>query len=247
MAETIFKPFTLEALEAPAPWQAWLAPAGEHPMAEAAAKPLRIVVERVADALVAQYPLKLEVFLQINELHLGEGSDIVQDQAIEWMPSTGLGIFPDRDPPKPWTREDFEELEVGQTVRPLMHQVLRLGGEPAARRAARSVMLGKGSYLELMVEQDGDAMIARFQAALEHKLVDRMFKGFSLLCPLLDAAGVAGAKAEELDTWLAGARLYARDSSEDKGLLLLSKQPLEDVFSAIGGRSEKGGWSFALE
>ncbi len=248
MAQATIKPFTAQALEAPTSWQAWLVPAGgAHPMPENAAKPVRSFVERIAQALVGQYPLKLESFLQVNELHLGDGADLVQEHGVDWMPSIGLGIWPDREPPKPWTRDDFEQLEVGQTVRPLMHQVVRLGGEPAARRHARTVMLGKGSYLELMIERDGDAMLARFQQALGDKLVDPMFKGFPFVCPLLDAAGVKSAKPDDLERWLAGAHLYARDSPEDKGLLLVSKHPLDDIFKALGGESSSAGWSFAIE
>lgn len=234
----------LQALEAPKGWQAWLAPVeGGFPASETRAAQMRTWVRRLADSLIQRQPLKLEVFLQTNELHMGDGATELSANGVPWIPTTGLGIWPDRDPPRAWTDDEFREVEVGGSIRPLMHQVLRLTGEPAERRRAREVMLGKGSYVEMLTDQDGDALLDRFRAAHGAKIVDPMFAGFPFLCPLLDSASVAAAKADELGQWIGGSSFYARDSVSDNGLLLIASEPLEELLEAFGATSgEQGTW-----
>ena len=58
-------------------------------------------------------------------------------------------------------------------------------------------------------------------------------KAFPLYVPLLTAASLS-ASAEQLDTWLGAVDVYLRESPQDKGLLIVSRQPLEKKLLAAG-------------
>jgi len=51
--------------------------------------------------------------------------------------------------------------------------------------------------------------------------------------PLLTAASLAGT-TQQLDMWLGSVNVYLRESPQDKGLLILSRQPLEKKLLAAG-------------
>jgi len=233
--------------EAPESWESWVVALAGYPAPEPQAAATRGWLLRLADESLKTGGLTATIALQINELHLGGGAEMVQQHGLAWMPQMGLGVFPDQDPPRPWTAFDFEaiELKEGATVRPLMHQVLALGGAPEDILSARAQMPGRGCYVELHARRSGDELLEAFTAASQDKITDAMFSGFPFLFPLLNGQSFATLTSDELGRRLAGAEFYARDSASDGGLLLACKGGFADLFAALGGERQKNGaWKF---
>lgn len=237
----------LRSVEAPAEWESWVAGISEQPVRDSSSKALRAWFCRLVEDSLKTSGLSAEIALQINELHLNEGAEILEENCVKWLPQMGLGIFPDQDPPRPWTPEDFEavEMDPAAKVRTLMHQVMRLAGAPEDRLSAREEMPGRGAYVEMHARRSDDDLLEALTAASQDKIADRMFSGFPFLFPLLNSRSLATLTGDDLERRLAGAEFYARDSASDGGLFLARKGGMTDLFETLGGeRQENGTWKF---
>jgi hypothetical protein len=162
------------------------------------------------------------VFLQVN--HLGKaGSARLVERTREWMPEMGLGVWPDRDPPTLWTHADFADLGPGERIRPLMYQVMPIAGAGPNKRMALGVMLGVGAALEIVMPDDGEAFFEQSKALLVPPIKERALLSFSIYIPLFERKSCESAAPEQLDSWFCGASAYMRESVEDNGVLIVSK------------------------
>src|SRR5262249_43959928 len=82
------------------PFSALPAPANEL-------APVREFLSRLVAGLVERHRGALDTFVQLTQLHVGDGSRLVAANGREWRPSMGLGVWPHRDPPHGWTKEEL--------------------------------------------------------------------------------------------------------------------------------------------
>ncbi len=231
---------SLQAAKAPGAWQAFLLPLSAFPTPEEELAAARQWLQKLSAAFVRQQKLTAEVFIQMDRLHLGDGVDRFCDHAVKWLPASGLGVWPDREPPTLWTDDEFKNLGEGEQPRTFMYQVFHIGGPSEAREQARDVMLGLGTVLEMLTADETGALLKKCRDLLLPPIQDRAFKNFPLYVPLLEGRSVAEASAEQLDAWTCGASVYIRESNEDHGILLLSKEPLDSILEAIGCERDGG-------
>jgi hypothetical protein len=83
-------------------------------------------------------------------------------------------------------------------------------------------------------------ILQKATALLLPPIKDPSFNCYPFYVPLLDEKGLTSATEEQLEAWFCGASVYIRESFEDKGILIASRQPLKAIMVKLGGRFEPG-------
>ncbi|MEW6366068.1 MAG: hypothetical protein AB1714_15670 [Acidobacteriota bacterium] len=227
------KTTVLKRVRCEKPWDTFVLPVSAFPVPKAELTPIREFVSELASKIASTRKLASEVFIQFAQLHHEDGPTRLSDHGREWMPTTGLAVWPDREPPTLWTIDELTNVLPGETVRPMMNVVFRLMGPIPARENARDTMMGLGTIIEIMIQGSADEFLAAAHAVLYPPLKEPSLKSFPFYVPLLEAKSFANARAEQLATWLCGAKAYIRESVEDKGILIASDQPLEPLLANV--------------
>ena len=222
-----------------APWELYRLPISAFPAPDAEVELARRFLQRLTTTLENQLKLSIEVFIQSAQAHLGDAADRLFEHEPQWKTKLGFGVWPDRPAPTVWTREDFENLDVGEMPRKFMYHVLRVSQPREAKESARNVMLGCGTILQTMSPQDGDALLAAWREFLLPTIADRSLRGFQFYVPLLQGSSFSAAPAT-LDRWLGSAQVYIRESVEDNGILIASRNPLSPLLKVLGGETLTG-------
>jgi hypothetical protein len=221
------------------PWEAFLLPLSGFPLPDDEVIPLRTFLTNLTREVSARWHLSSEVCVQVEQSDETEYRLLHAKHAREWIPEVGLGVWPDREPPAVWTKEEFMNIAPGEKLRPMMYQVLRITTSQAERQQARDLMLKYGPALEIMTSDDSDAFLRKATDLLLPPIKDLSYTCFPFYVPLLEIKSLAGASPEQLEACFCGASVYIRESFEDKGILLASKRPLTGVLQHLGGRYEK--------
>jgi hypothetical protein len=182
--------------------------------------------------------LSSEVFIQFDQLNVGGAAQLLAAHGRQWMPETGLGVWPDREPPRIWSIQDFMDLGPKEKPRPLMYQVFRVGGEPKNRIDARDIMLGRGTIIEVMTHCTSRELVEKTSATLLPHISDPSYSCFPYYVPLLGRKSVENAGLELLDRWFAGFSVYIRECFEETGLLIASREPLQGILKQMGASPE---------
>ena len=231
MAKDEIRPVTtVFPVRVEAPWNAYLISVTRFPAPAAEASQLSDFLDRLLGPLRSPVQFASEVFIQLEQLPGKEAHTAFSDHAREWLPETGLGVWPDREPPAIWTQEEFMNLTPGDKLRPLMFQLFRITTPPAARLKAWRVMLGFGSILEIMVEGSAKSFFEATRSTFLQKIQDRSYRAFPFYAPLLERKTIENASSDDLQQWCGAASVYIRESFEDQGILILSRRPLDHLF-----------------
>ena len=109
--------------------------------------------------------------------------------------------------------------------------------EPAARHAFRT-MVGGGTVTHVLTEDPG-AFLEHAENELLPSIREEALRGHPFYVPLLTAAAVQAADAAQLRAWLGPAKVYLRDSTEDRGILILMDLSHTDYLhpDTLGGGS----------
>jgi hypothetical protein len=230
---------SIEAIPLIPPFEAYLLrlPSG-FPIVDEQVPVIRELWQKIADTALARWELSAEVFIQLARLR--GATRRFEQYAGTWMPTYGLGVWPDREPPTLWTKADFESLNVGESPKPLMYKLMRVTTSPQARSHARFVMLGLGGVLEILIEPNADRYLKRTKDLLLPPIVERAFRIFPFYIPLIEKKSLLAAKADQLKEWFCGSFLYMRESPEDNGIVIASSQPLSPILEQFGGRFGHG-------
>jgi hypothetical protein len=229
----------LTSIPVPRPWEAYLLRVSGFPMPEPELTPVKELLRELTAVLAKEHRLSSEVLVQFAQLHLGDGYLRLSAHGREWLPEVGLGVWPDRDPPTLWTVGYFASLRVGETPRPPMYQLLRITTAVEMRNQARDVMLGLGTILQIMTSDDTVTLLKKTKAVLHALIKDPSFTSFPFYIPLFEAASLAKATAGELDSWFCDIPVYIRESGEDNGILLVSRNPIGPLLQGMGCRLEQ--------
>jgi hypothetical protein len=163
------------------------------------------------------------VWFLMDNLHKDDAVLTLSRNARAWMPSQGIGLWPDQPPPRTMTGKDMLDLEWGMTPRLPYHRVTRLRATPDVQHTAWATMFGLGSTVLTLVSGGGQRLLKETREYLKRPIEDEGFQHFPFYFPLLGKKNLINATAEELDGWLGPTQLYLRESEEDDAVLLLTR------------------------
>lgn len=182
-----------------------------------------------------EHTIGQEVMLQFDRCRPDIEIPLLRTNARIWQPEIGLGVWPNQDVPTTWTKEEFIAAAPG-TLRPVMYRVFRVQTEdPAAQASAWKTLLGSGVLIRIATSKPGGFLPAA-TAFLQPKITDVSLESFPFYMPLLTEDALAHphpAFAAELNAWLPACEGYMRESEEDGGLLILSRQLPEQFWGAL--------------
>jgi hypothetical protein len=216
------------------PWRAWLIPVGEYPATPDQRKETLALLQAVKAPLLASPQWHHELLLQVWAMAPERGSEQLNDNVAEWWPTQGMGVWPDRNPPENWTEEKFADSMAaayrGEPFPALSHRLLRLNVNAETRPTAVSALHGSGALLEILAASPFEELRAKARETYLPRIHLKRFQRENFYFPLLDIHTIQSARSVvELDDWMCGISLYLRESDEDHGVLIVSREHLEAI------------------
>ncbi|HTF45762.1 MAG TPA: hypothetical protein VK641_17780 [Terriglobales bacterium] len=196
--------------------------------------PLHHALLVAVDRLRGVPSLELSTWLLMDSLHKDGAVRELSRHGREWMPEFGLGIWPNREPPRMYQDSDFLDLESGLEMRSMMHSVVRIGGPEDAARQAWSTMFGRGSTVVTLAAGGAENMLDSMRESLTRGITDESFQSFAFYFPLFGRATLAQATSEEMNAWMGPAQVYVRESEEDDAVLVVSRASAMAALEAAG-------------
>jgi hypothetical protein len=238
------EPVLLNKVNVPVPCEAFLVPVSGFPMQDWEARRYRVLISRLTEMASRRWDLSVEVFVQFAQLSLGDAAARFSSHVREWVPTLGLGIWPDRTPPSLWTQDEFMDLGMSETPRKVSYKVLRVTTQKG-RDEAPEAMLGLGTIVQIMVPRARNVFLTNTRIVFLPTIKEPMFRKSAFYLPLIDRGTLEKAVDNDLLTWLCGGAVYIRESTEDSALLILSREPLAPVLHELGGKfvSESAAWT----
>jgi len=229
----------LRVVRAEVPYQAVFLKT-KFPLAQEDVPVVSGLVGRIIAAACQGHKLNLEAFVQLIPLAQVQQMPRMTEHAREWQPIMGLGIWPDREPPTPLTKGDFLKLLPGQRPRTAKYKLCRISASGKAREQAWTSLLGTGALLLILTQDDSAVFLKKAKDVLLPPIKDESFRHSSFYVPLVECKSFDSARLEQLDSWFCGASLYIRESTEDGGILIASREPLRPILESLGGRLSDG-------
>ena len=196
-------------------------------------------LRKLLNVVVTEWAHKLEVFLQYNQLYRGDGTARFTRNALQWRPKMGLGVWPDREPPRYYKREDFEELMPGESLNPMLYKVFRVTAA-GARQPACEAMLGLGTVLAVAIPPDGGSVLNNAKRILGQSIEPGSIPSFPFYIPLLECKSLKSADTQGIKTWLCGSSLYVRESVEDQAILIAASQSVLPILKTMDASYQSG-------
>jgi hypothetical protein len=188
--------------------------------------------------LVSYFTTRLECdhesFIQIGTTANSDATRLFSENAREWVPETGLGVWPHRPAPRIWTMQDMEDLDPNSGMPTLLHSLFRVTADANVRLAAMTTMVGTGCGIQIVSRAESAALLRDLKELFLGFIQDRVFRIFPWYVPLIERAVLIEPLEPLVASAMRGISLYIRESSEDGGILIISPQPLSDIFTQLG-------------
>jgi len=240
---------TLELSKIQSAWDCYLCALPKFPVPVSKRPALAKLLAGLSSEIGKRFSLQLCTLLQFLQLQNDKGSDILTENGKRWLPEMGLGIWPDRDPPRQFDKKSFFSFPPGYKRPVLMYQLFRITAADGAREEACELMVGRGIVQLMFSPMSDKELLETGRSVLLPRIDDPSFREFPFYLPMLSGTTFGNGTAEQLNEWSCGAPVCIRESVEDKGLLIASREPLAPVFEALGGQldEESGAWSIPVE
>jgi hypothetical protein len=188
--------------------------------------------------LVSYFTVRLgcshESFIQMSHVREQETTHLFADHARNWIPETVLGVWTHRPAPRMRRMEDMEDIESATGMPPVLHSVFRVTADANARLDAMTTMAGTGCGLQLVSHVDSLVLLQDLKELFLSFIQDRVFRIFPWYVPLIEKAALIESMEPLASSTLRGISLYIRESPEDGGILIVSAQPLAEIFAQLG-------------
>jgi hypothetical protein len=225
-------------------------PVSGFPLPEPECSRLAGILRRISEAAAKRWNLFSEVFLELEQMKGLECRYRFADHGRDWLPEVGLGVWPDRDPPALFTREEFENWIPGTPMRELLCEVFRISTSPRQRSEARDAMLTFGPVVEILTPDTTAEFFGRTKPVYLDFIESRAHRCFPYYIPLLEGKTLENMTPDQLSHWCPGVSVYIRESFQDHGVLIASILPISEILEELGGRvqqsSEGTAWSVPL-
>lgn len=207
---------------------------------------------RFLQELVSWYTMRLgchhESFLHISRSTDKDAVRAFSLNARNWIPQTGLGVWPHRPPPRTWKFEDLEDLDQSSGMPPLLNSLFRVTADSVARIDAMTLMTGLGCALQLISRTEGAVLLRDLRELFLQFIQDRVFRIFPWYVPLMESSLLVDPIAPLVVSSMRGISLYVRESLGDGGIIIISADPLVDVLVHLGCTQSEFGtipkWKF---
>lgn len=201
---------------------------------------LRDGLERFVCTLQNDLACKSSIFLQLDELHQDNAIRNISRYARQWKPQIGLGVRPEAPPPRYWSEDDLLERDHASPIPILMHSVTHLDTDEKSSDLAREVMTGSGGLIQVLHANTSAQLVSTWYNIFQPTIQEEGLAAYPLYVPLIGTATIANHPAEDLARWMADACVYVRESTEDKGVFLLSRFPLAMALERAGFANSAG-------
>jgi hypothetical protein len=232
------KQLTVREHAVPAPWQAYTIALPTNPVRGEALRHLRAFVDILDTFLSVDCELQGLTFLQSWRLSAEGTAPLYEANISRWLPSVGLGIFPNRRAPTRMTREAAMDAAAAMFARQPTdlpaYRLMHVSGSGDAPAHASKTLLGQGIVQRLWTRDAWSATKQRGREAYLLRIAEASLRRAAFHIPIFElAAFTSDITAQQVDQWMCGALVYLRESEEDGGLLLLSRQELTPVFKKL--------------
>jgi hypothetical protein len=231
--------FLIQPLPAESPFSAALIQTGGFPLRPEYAARIRTLLHSLLDIVASQ---RLAFTLMFQHEYLSNAKNEFSAHMQEWRPESGLGVWPDRPPPRLWKTSDLFRMAVGEKV-PLMYRVFRITTDKRAVTNAIDLMTGSGMVMILVHDGAPDAMFKKYRDTFLPGITQPNLRTFPFYVPLLDVKSVQSGNKSTLSQWLGTCKLYIRESPGDKGIVLVSDLDLNSILTRAGVKKDIAGRS----
>jgi hypothetical protein len=211
--------------------------------------PARAFLQELVSYFTARVGCGHESFIQIGQVREPEITRLFASHARDWIPETGLGVWPHRPAPRMWQMKDMEHIESASGTGPLLNSVFRVMAHGNVRLDAMTTMLGTGCGLQLVSHVESPILLRDLKELFLRFIEDRVFRIFPWYVPLIEKAVLTKPMEPSILSVLSGISLYIRESPEDGGILMVSAQPLAEIFARLGCKQieseTKPAWTLA--
>jgi hypothetical protein len=183
---------------------------------------------------------QIEVFLQ--DEYLANGKQEFDRHGSQWFPEAGLGIWPDRPPPRLWKTTDLFRMARGEKI-PLKYSLYHISAANGAPMQAVEKMTGTGMVVAVVHSGSTKELLNYYKATYLPSIEEPNLRISRFFAPLLDRKSLENRKIEEISRWLGNASLYLRESPEDRGVIIIADHDLGPLLKQTGARAEgEGKW-----
>lgn len=230
----------IEAISVRPPYYALQIKVGRFPLAADISPKVRMFVTGLLHG-ASTSGLSSDVFFQ-NE-YIANAKELFNLHIPEWMPESGLGVWPDRPPPELWKLTDIFKMAAGERI-PLMYRVYRITKGGAANTQAFDLLFGSGMAMNLLHVGSTDDLLKGYKDTFLPGIQQPNLRIFPFYVPLLDVKSLHNREGDELRRWLGAAHFYLRESPTDEAILVLADSDLNAALVQAGARrAGDGRWS----
>lgn len=161
-------------------------------------------------------------------------NELFSDHARKWLPESVLGVWTHLPPPRLMTSDDLMEMDPMSTSGPRLHTLFRVTTGAEACMDAMTTMAGTGTGIQIVSQMEAEKLLRNWKDIFLGFIKERIFRIFPWYVPLFRLKSLDEPMTELTGQALAGITLYIRESPEDNGLLIISREPLEEVLVHAG-------------
>jgi hypothetical protein len=115
-----------------------------------------------------------------------------------------------------------------------MYTLFRVTTGAIACQDAMATMAGTGTGIQIVSQVETEKLLNNMKELFLDFIKERIFRIFPWYVPLLRMKSLEEPLTAITEQALTGITLYIRESPEDGGVLILSREPLEEVLLQIG-------------
>lgn|SRR5262249_38001276 len=194
------------------------------------------LVKELIAQLASGRELQPRYFVQTSRLQKPPWRDLLHENAKFWSVKTGLVVRPNRPLPGPLTIKDI--LSLKPPILPeLVHEIgedknIRFFAPDQTIPSVIDVYLGCGGCAIFLVADPAEFLPQAKR--LFASTLDPAFAGFDFCLPVFKLKDFTSASADTLETWFRLFDVYIAEVQEDPGLLIASREPLDQAFAGLG-------------
>jgi hypothetical protein len=175
-----------------------------------------------------------ESYVALHQTKSRETIELFADHAPAWLPETILGVWTDLPAPRMMTSETLMETDPRLPAGTRMYTLFRVTTGAIACQDAMATMAGTGTGIQIVSQVETEKLLNNMKELFLDFIKERIFRIFPWYVPLLRMKSLEEPLTAITEQALTGITLYIRESPEDGGVLILSREPLEEVLLQIG-------------